>query len=132
MLHPGFTLCEDNVGKMVHVHRPGTERKNIYYNWALGYMAINRISSTHLYWKSDLNTNAKDLTTNVFIPNENDFAKLKSRMQVIVARILCRIVPYFREHFSHLCIHHIVHRYSSESSKKSHLVGFVPIFSLVG
>jgi hypothetical protein len=49
----GFTMCWDNVGKKVITRRPNENVKNRYINMALGYIAVNRVPSTHLPWKNE-------------------------------------------------------------------------------
>jgi hypothetical protein len=58
---------------------------------ALGYLAINRLPSTNLDWQfgEDLEK-ASDLAHDVFVPNQDDFKAIKSRMPVIVGRIISR------------------------------------------
>lgn len=60
---------------------------------ALGYVAINRVPTTHLncQFNQDL-IKAVDLSPNTFVPNNNDFEMLANRMKVLVGRIITRHV----------------------------------------
>ncbi|VDI36421.1 Hypothetical predicted protein [Mytilus galloprovincialis] len=50
-LQPGFTMCWDNVGKKVTSRHPTLTSTNKYINMALGYMAVNRVTTTNLPWQ---------------------------------------------------------------------------------
>ena len=119
-LQPGFTLCWDNVGKKVVTRHPTATTTNSYINMALSYMAINRVFTTPLP-NTDINTLTKavDIPVEVFVPNDKDFSCLRSRMEVIVGRILTRHFRWFRENFSECSTPHIVHDHFIESSQKS-------------
>ena len=122
-LHPGFSMCWDNVGKKVTSRHPSETSKNTYLNMALGYIAINRLQTTHLNWKFDEELKkAAELPSNIFVPNENDFELLSNRMKVMVARIITRYLPWFNANFSDCVTSHMLHEYSLDSSKRSVLI----------
>ncbi|CAC5389595.1 unnamed protein product [Mytilus coruscus] len=52
-LQPGFTMCWDNVGKKLTSRHPTLTSTNKYINMALGYMALNRVTTTNLPWQFD-------------------------------------------------------------------------------
>jgi hypothetical protein len=56
------------------------------------------------------------------IPQTSDFTNLRERMYVIVGRVICQHIHWFREHFSNVTIPHIVHKYTTESTGKSVLI----------
>lgn len=120
---PGFTLCLDNVGKKVTTRYPTAMSSNVYINMALGYMAINRIPSTNTVW-DDPGELIKviRIPTDSFIPNDVDFGNLRSRIEVIVGRILSRHLPWFKDNFGNFSTPHILHEHSSETSRKSILI----------
>lgn len=119
-VHPGFTLCWDNVGKKVTSRHPGVAPKNKYINMALGYLAINRVPSTNLDWQFDQNLKrATDLSFELYMPNQNDFKAVKTRLEIIVGRIISRHLPFFKDNFNDCSIPHIVHNFSAESSHRS-------------
>ncbi|KAK3102767.1 hypothetical protein FSP39_013804 [Pinctada imbricata] len=121
--HPGFTLCWDNVGKKVTTRHPTAESKNTYINMALGYVAVNRISTTGLDWReNETLIKATDLPSSTFVPNSEDFQTLRKRMIVIVGRIIARHISWFNSHFEDNVVRHILHIYTFESSQRSVLV----------
>ena len=122
--HPGFTMCWDNVGKKVISRHPTEQRTNTYLNMALGYVAVNRIATTsHRPWGNwkDL-PKAVDLPIHTFLPSEGDFDALRDRMAILVSRVICRHLPWFRTHFQSTVVKHIVHPYTLESSQRSALI----------
>ena len=121
-VHPGMTLTWDNVGKKVTTRRPGRDCKNVYMNWALGYMAINRIPVTQ--FDANARVRATDIHLSHFIPGPQDFAVLQKRMEIVTGRILVENIPWFKEHMSEFVIKHIQHEHSAASSQKSVLVWF--------
>ena len=56
----------------------------------------------------------------VILPDQNVYDYLKQRMEVIVERIICKHVTYFKENVKP--VKHIKHRYSEQSKIKSKLV----------
>lgn len=118
----GFTMCWDNVGKKVITRRPNENVKNRYINMALGYIAVNRVPSTHLPWKNENLIKAANIPIASFIPGEAEFRSLRGRMQVIVGRMLTRHIPWYKEHFSKYSLAHIVHEHTLESTYKSLLI----------
>ena len=67
---------------------------------------------------------AVDIPFEKFLPNISDTDQLRSRMHVIVGRILTRHLEWFRLHFS---TPHIFHAHSLQSSSKSVLINLVVI-----
>ncbi|CAC5386074.1 unnamed protein product [Mytilus coruscus] len=90
---------------------------------ALGYIAINRLQTTHLNRKFDEDLKkAAELPSDIFVPNKNDFELLSNRMNVMVARIITRYLPWFNANFSDCVTSHMLHEYSLDSSKRSVLI----------
>jgi len=122
-LQPGFTMCWDNVGKKVISRHPTLTSTNKYINMALGYMAINRVTTTNLSWQFDnIVKNATDLPHDIFVPSSADLKNVKSRMEIIVGRIIARHLKWFKDNFSDCIIPHIIHDHSAESSNRSVLI----------
>uniref|UniRef100_A0A8W8ILQ2 DUF6589 domain-containing protein n=1 Tax=Magallana gigas TaxID=29159 RepID=A0A8W8ILQ2_MAGGI len=113
---PGYCITWDNVGKMIKACHQSTERQNKMMLWALAYGAVNRIPTTHL---SDSCVKAADIPLQKFLPMEEDITEIKKRMEIIVARIIQKNMPYF-----HSCtvVSHIRHSFWRESSKKSKVI----------
>ena len=119
---PGFTMCLDNVGKKVISRHPTEIVKNQYLNMALGYIAINRVKSSNANWREENLTKAIDIPINRFIPQTEDFDRLRYRMVVLVGWIISKHLPWFKSNFSECITSHIAHQFSNESARKSVLV----------
>ena len=99
-IQPWFSLCWDNVGKKVVTRHPTATTTNSYINMALSYMAINMVFTTHLP-NTDVNSLTKvvDIPVEAFVPNVKNCSCLRSRMEVIVGRILTQHFRWFRDFF---------------------------------
>ena len=121
--HPGFTLCWDNVGKKVMTRHPTPTTSNTYMNMALGYMAVNRVSSADRVWDTtDELIKANDIPVDSFVPNDIDFGRLRDRMEVVVGRIIVRHLSWFKVNFEAFSVPHILHQHSNEASKRSIII----------
>jgi hypothetical protein len=110
---------------MVRASRQCSERQNKMMLWALSYCVENRIASTHL--DGQLRRLAVDIPLEKFLPSPEDLLEIKSRMVIIVARIIVQEIPFFQKHFTDSVPKHIRHKFWRESSKKSNVVGFITL-----
>ena len=87
---------------------------NTYMNMALGYMAVNPISSADCVWDStDELIKATDIPVDSYVPNYIDFGKLRDRMEVVVGQI----ISWFKLNFEAFSVPHILHQHSNDASK---------------
>lgn len=89
---------------------------------ALGYIAINRVQSTHIMNPLDDTTKAVDIPVTTFIPDDAEFNQLVNRMGVIVGRVLTRHLKWYKDNFSNFSVSHIMHDHTLESTHKSVLI----------
>lgn len=57
-----------------------------------------------------------------FIPTDDDYSILKDNFRILVQRIICQHMLFFKEHFSTVVTAHITHKYSKEMKQKSEIV----------
>jgi hypothetical protein len=91
-------------------------------NMALGYMAVNRVKSLSTNNSKEEVVNAMDLSISTFVPSQKDVDQLRSRMNVIVGRIITRQIKWFHEQCEEFTSPHIVHEYSLQSTWRSVLI----------
>ncbi len=82
--------------------------------------ALNRIPSTHL--SDEDTTKASDIPLDAFLPDNTDWAGLKSRMAVIVQRIIANHCGAVNATFGDEVVEHIPNDLSELSSQKSNIV----------
>ena len=117
----GFTLCWDNVGKYSVARHQSRQTQNKMHNWALGYVAMNRVTTTNLDTK-DPDTKAADIPISQFVPSVDDIISYRTRLTVITERILVKHIRVFRENFADCTTKHILHENSQLMKEKSELV----------
>lgn len=83
------------------------------------YAVKDRIDTAHLP-ESHLSTPA--LSYDDFIPNDDDYSKLKGDFTILVMGILCQHVPFFKNKFFDTVTWNIPHQYSKEMRAKSEVV----------
>ena len=69
----------------------------------------------------DSTTKACDIDIRKFLPMQSDVQEIKSRMQMIVSRIITEQMPFFNQFKEHVQ-KHIRHAYWRESAKRSVVV----------
>ena len=88
--------------------------------WANAFAARNRVAyeETHCSTKS---IPARDISLSCYLPNTTDYDTLRERLTVIVGRIACHPIPYFKAHLAKHIPLHISHEHTNESLIKSDL-----------
>lgn len=124
----GFRICGDNIDKTIRRRYVRSDKSNISIHYFHSYAVKNRINFSDL---SDLPPNNSGLTSTDDLitvahsmqPTEMDDEILRSDISVLISRILCKKMKFFETCFSDVVKWHIPHKYSSEMSQKSVVVG---------
>lgn len=93
------------------------QTKSLHFYHA--YAVKDRIDTSHL---PECHLSQPSLTYNDFIPSDEDYASLKSDFTVLVTRILCQHMNFFKAKFSGSVTWNIPHIYSKEMRMKSEVV----------
>ncbi|XP_070559583.1 uncharacterized protein [Ptychodera flava] len=119
---PGYSLCWNNIQpQSVALYQPNIKQHKFLLG-ALSYAAVNRISFRHLDDLDNLPTKrAVDLNLQCFLPSIDDWTLLRTRMEHIVTRIVCKHMEYFQS-FKDEMEDYIPHQYIQESKKKSTII----------
>lgn len=79
--------------------------------WAICYADLNRINVRQHDGETGT-MRAMEIHLKRFLPSDDDNEMLRERMETIVARIVCKYVPYFRDHYgTNLPEDHFKHEY---------------------
>ena len=108
-------MCYNNVGITEKARHQGVKSKTVH-TWTSAYAVRNRVNGIV---EDDFTCFATDVPLTSYLPSENDMAKRRDRMNIIVQRILIAHMPYFKD-----CPYpdHIKHEYSTQLAEKSHVV----------
>jgi len=115
----GFKLVGDNVDKDVKPRhmRINHQTKSLHY---FNVLAIqDRIPTFHL---SEERMSTPTLEINDFLPSNNDYTALKNSFAILISRILCNHMEFFKKVFGKHVTYHIPHKYSAEMCKPSNVV----------
>ena len=124
--HPGFFLCQDNVGIHQVARQQSGDHKNKYLLWANCYAGENRISGVHL----DDSIQKPRAVENWYdcLPSPADYEVQKLHFVEIIKRILVKHMKHFSEFYSDCIEDHIEHEHTKASGKSSTLwnLGVIP------
>ena len=122
--HCGYRICGDNIDKMIRRRHLRSDRENISLHYFHSFAAENRVNFSEF---SDIRPDNSGITylNNVALsiqPTESDDLALRKHFAVIVSRILCKKMSFFKTCFDDIIEWHIQHRYSKEMNQKSVVV----------
>ena len=89
--------------------------------WANAYAVKNRVNFSHLE-ENQLCLDASDIPLSEYLPSHADMCTIRSRVVVVVTRIIAEHIPHFHQYYDDTIVNHIEHQYSEESSKQSAIV----------
>ena len=122
-------VCGDNVNKTIkhryiriNIHEGSI---SLHYFRAYGFGVADRFDFSKL---SDtppmsLGTEAQAF---MILPSLEDDSDLEENFKILIARVLCENLPFFKETFDGVLTWHIKHCYYEEMSKKSDIVSCTP------
>jgi len=115
----GFKLVGDNVDKDVKPRhmRINHQTKSLHYFNVLAVQ--DRIPTFHL---SEERMSTPSLEVNDFILTNDDYTALKNYFAILISRILCNHMDFFKKVFGKHINHHIPHKYSAEMCRPTNIV----------
>lgn len=118
----GMKLVGDNIDWTIHPRFVRIDQQTQSAHYFNCYAVLDRIDLSSL---SDvlprMQPNMKEVISKVF-PNAHEESVMHDDFAVLLARMLCSHMTYFRETFADVIDWHIQHRYSAEMSTKSEVV----------
>jgi len=118
---PTFSIVWDNTQKLVQARHQSRGTKNKMLLWANAYAALNRVDIKGLDEQRQV-MRAADIPLSAYLPSNEDRTALRERMAVIVGRILVENIPFFSQYCRSGVIHHVSHRFTTESAVKTDTV----------
>lgn len=116
----GYTLAWDNVQKLVEARHQSTTSTNKMMMWALAFAASSRVNTLDLDDDQEA-LRAEELPLETFLPRQEDMTEERNRMEVLVERIICSHLDYFKG-LAECVTPQIAHEHTLESNMKSELV----------
>ena len=92
---PGYALVIDNVQWLARAGHAGRGKKNQMHLVCNGFAAKNRVSFRHL--TDNTQKPASEIPISQILPSQDDYESLKTRMTVIVERILVNNMDCFED-----------------------------------
>ena len=114
-------MIGDNIDKNVKPRHMRFDKQTKSLHYFNAYAVRDRIDTSHL---AEKHTTDPELHLSDFLPSIDDYNALKNAFKVLVSRVLCNHMSFFKKNFSDAVINHIPHKYSKEMSQKSVIVSF--------
>lgn len=119
---PSFTfkIVGDNIDKEVKPQDMRSDYQTRSLHYFHSYAVRDRVNMDNF----DDSVHTPDITAvdlEVLLPSKEDEADLYANMGILIARILKKYIPFFKE-FGKGVERHIMHKYSEEMSRKSSVV----------
>jgi L1 cell adhesion molecule like protein len=120
-----FKFVGDNFDKDVKPRDMRFNRQTQSLHYFNVYAVRDRIDTSNF---SEKHESPPTLQLYDFLPSNEDYSSLKENFKVLVSRILCQNMKFFKNNFSKSIQWHIEHQYSSEMKRKSQIVPLGVIF----
>lgn len=104
-----------------------TESLHFFHSYAVK----DRVNLSNFSDNPPSNTPKPEDVISTVLPTEEDDAIIHDEFSILVARILCSHITYFKDTFADIVDRHIQHKYSQEMSQKSEVVSIVFIVSVI-
>ena len=127
MKHKGFRLCGDNIDKNVRTRHMRVDRRNKSLHYFHLYAVENRVDFVSLSDDTPDNSGITDLRSvaESLLPTPRDDEVLKQNISILISRVLCKHIPFFKISCDDLVKQHIEHMYYEAMSAKSVVVSNV-------
>lgn len=119
-----FRICGDNIDKTIRRRFLRSDRSNTSLHYFHSYAVLNRIDFSNLSDSLPDNstiTNMENVAVSLQ-PTKLDDQILQDNIGMLISRILCTRMSFFRVCFQDLVHWHIKHKYTPEMSQKSVVV----------
>ena len=126
MLMPGYQICFDNLNLQRHARNKTTINKNERYDMVQSIAVQDRVN-VEGYDDNDRNFTLRTAKPQMWMLTKVEYGKLRTTLQELVKRIICKQMKYFRDNFDHLVSLHIPHQFQKEMKQKSTVVSLQPV-----
>ena len=124
MKHRGYRLCGDNIDKNVYTRHMRIDHRNKSLHYFHMYAVENRVHFSELSEECPDNSHVLDFQSvaKSLLPSSRDDSTLKKNIAILISRVLCKYLKFFKLSFDDVVKKHIQHRYYEEMSSKSSVV----------
>ncbi len=118
-----YRLCGDNIDKTVRHRYIRTDSQAASFHYFHSYAAADRVDFSQLPSEVPSAVNLSNCAQALLLlPSLEDEEALRKNFKVLISRVLCDFLPFFRATFDGIVTWHIQHPYYDEMSKKSDTV----------
>lgn len=110
----------DNVDSKIKLRHMQSDRQSTDLHYFHLYATRDRVDSSDA--SNELPSINPDPILSNLLPSDSDVEALMSNFGILVSRNLVQYMPFFKEHFSDVIVHHIPHDHESEMEKVSEVV----------
>ena len=118
----GFKLCGDNIDKNVRRRHVRFDRQTISLHYFHYYAVKDRVNLGTMSDSLPKETPVVKEVIQKILPTSTDDESFLDKFAVLLGRMLCNHITYFKENFGDVVERHIPHLYSQDMSKKSEIV----------
>ena len=118
----GFKICGDNIDKSVHCRHMRIDKQTQSLHYFHSYAVRDRVDCSRLSDDPNTSPNTAEEVIATVLPSDKDDAIVHDDFAILVARILCKHMSFFKETYADVVDWHIPHKFSKEMSQKSEVV----------
>ena len=121
----GFKIVGDNINKNVKPRQMREDHQAKMLNY---FYVYDRVDFGSL--PDNPPQRPCDVDVHVLLPTADDLFGLKFNLAVLVARVLCKHIPFFKK-LGHVVTQHIPHMYSVEMAQRSEVVSRTDMYKVL-
>ena len=99
----GFKICGDNIDKTVHCRHMRIDKQVESLHYFHSYAIKDRIKISDVSVISPSNTPTAEVVISTVQPDDEDDALIHVEFAVLVSRILCKHMPFFKSNYADVC-----------------------------
>ena len=119
----GFKVVGDNIDKTVRPRHETMKHHSQSLHYFHSYAVRDRVDLS-LFSDEPTQVDMHAYVPELLLPSQEDLQHMLQNFTVLITRVLVGYMPCF-EKFSDKIVKHIPHKFTSEITKKSHVVNFV-------
>ena len=119
-----FKIVGDNIDITLRPRYMRFDKQNTSIHSFQSFALKDRVNFSHLSDSPPSEQPNFPQIIEKLLPNDNDDLQICDEFAVLVARMLCTYMKFFKESFADVVDWHIPHKYSTEMSNKSVIVSF--------
>ena len=118
----GLKLCGDNLDDLKRRRHMRCDQQNESLHYFQSYAVKDRLNLTDVSDVTPTRTPTVPEVLEKVLPTDSDDAVVQDEFAILVARMMCENMQYFKENYSDVVQNHIPHKHVPEMSSKSEVV----------